>query len=357
MSQGRNATRSGFTLVELLVVIAIIAVLMGLLLPAVQMAREAARRASCQNNLRQLGLATVNYESARQKLPPGYTQSRINAAGVVYTGGSTSGFSFQGHSAFYYLLPYIEMSNVYDNMDSKIPLNNRVTDPTLFRASTVIKMLLCPSDQLSGQSEPFGSGSTTEYYGMTTYKLNGGTRPIFATSSTNDGMFMAVTLPRGHNIAFARKAASAPLGKEIRIPEVLDGMSNTILFGEREHMDDNFDTFTTAGWNSGSTIRTWARWYPAGGDTGLGNLMGGAFAPINYKTPWAHGQSGAPTSQSAWFVFQDQRLSAFGSAHPGGANFAMGDGSTKYISDEMPQTVLAMHCQRADGQVINADAY
>ena len=88
----------------------------------------------------------------------------------------------------------------------------------------------------------------------------------------------------------------------------------------------------------------------------MGNLFGGAFAPINYKTPWAHGQSGAPTSQSAWFVFQDLRLSAFGSAHPGGANFTMGDGSTKFISDEMPQTVLALYCQRADGEVINFDA-
>lgn len=357
MFRGQNPQRSGFTLVELLVVIAIIAVLMGLLLPAVQMAREAARRASCQNNLKQLGLAVMNYESARQKLPPGYTQTRMNAAGVVYTGGSTSGFAFQGHSAFYYLLPYIEEGNVFDNMDSRIPLNNRVTDPTLFRASTVIKTLLCSSDQLTGQSEPFTSGSTTEYYGMTSYKMNGGTRPIFATSSTNDGVFMAVTMPRGHSIHFARKAATAPLGKETRIPEVLDGMSNTILFGEREHMDENFDTFTVAGWNSGSTIKTWARWYPGGGDTGLGNLFGGAFAPINYKTPWAHGQPGAPTSQSAWFIFQDMRLSAFGSAHPGGANFVMGDGSTKFIDDQLPQTVLALYCQRADSQVLPSDSY
>lgn len=360
MSQVRNAQRSGFTLVELLVVIAIIGVLMGLLLPAVQMAREAARRASCQNNLRQLGLAVMNYESARQKLPPGYTQTAMNAAGVVWPGPGNppSSYPYQGHSAFYYLLPYIEMGNVYDNMDAKRPLNNRVTDPTLFRASTVIKTLLCSSDQLTGQSERHTNG---EYYGMTSYKLNGGTRPIFGNLATNDGMFMAVTMPRGHSVAFARKAINAPLGKEMRIPEVLDGMSNTILFGEHEHMDDNFDSFTTntssPNWNSDSTIRTWARWYPAGGDAGLGNLMGGAFAPINYKTPWAHGQSGAPTSRFVWYPFQDMRLSAFGSAHPGGANFAMGDGSTKFISDEMPQTVLALFCQRADGQVLTSDAF
>jgi prepilin-type N-terminal cleavage/methylation domain-containing protein/prepilin-type processing-associated H-X9-DG protein len=350
MSRIRNAKRPGFTLVELLVVIAIIGVLMGLLLPAVQMAREAARRASCQNNLRQLGLAAMNYESARQKFPAGYTQTRINAAGVVYPGtGSAAGFSYQGHSAFYFLLPYIEMGNVYDNMDSRIPANNRVTDPALNRAATPIKMLICPSDQLTGQSERHTNG---EWYGMTTYKLNGGTRPIYFSSASNDGMFMGVSTPRGTN--FVSGAGNVP-GKEIRIPEVLDGLSNTILFGEREHMDDNFDTFTVAGWNSGSTIRTWARWYPSTGGPGMGNLFGGAFAPINYKTPWAHGQSGAPTSSGTWFLFQDMRLSAFGSAHPGGANFTMGDGSTKFIADDMPQTVLALYCQRADSQVINFD--
>ncbi len=342
MFRDRMVRRFGFTLVELLVVIAIIGVLMGLLLPAVQMAREAARRASCQNNVRQLGLAVMNYESTKQKFPPGYTQARINAAGQIWTGGSTSGFSFQGHSVFYYLLPYIEQGNVYDNMDARVMLNNRVTDPRLNRAATVLKMLICPSDQLTGESERHTNG---EYYGMTSYKVNGGTRPIFATSSTNDGMFMCVG-------PAARKAAAAPFGKELRIAEVRDGLSNTILFGERLHQDDNFDSFTAAGWNSGSTIKTWARWYPAGGDVGLGNLVGGAFAPINYRTPWRHGEPGAPGSQGSWFVFQDMRLSAFGSAHPGGANFTMGDGSTRFISDELPQTVLALFCQRADGEVI-----
>lgn len=345
MSSRSLARKTGFTLVELLVVIAIIGVLIGLLLPAVQMAREAARRVSCQNNSRQLGLAVMNYEGTKKKFPSGYTQSRINANGDVWTGGSTSGFSFQGHSVFYFLLPYIEQGNVYDNMDARVMLNNRVTDPTLGRAGAVIKTFLCASDQLSTQAEPYTSGSTTQYYGMTSYKANGGSRPIYATSATNDGVFMA-TGPA------ARRAAAAPIGTEVRIAEVPDGMSNTILFGERLHQDANFDSFTAAGWNSGSTIKTWARWYPAGGDAGLGNIMGGAFAPINYRTPWKHGEPGAPTSQSGWYVFQDMRLSAYGSAHPGGASFTMGDGSTRFISEDVPQSILALYCQRADGQVI-----
>jgi len=117
-------------------------------------------------------------------------------------------------------------------------------------------------------------------------------------------------------------------------------------------VDNTFNTFTAAGWNSGSTISTWSRWYPAGGDSGLGNIMCGAFAPINYKTPSAHGAASAPTTQGAWFVFQDQRLNAIGSQHSGGANAAFCDGSVRFLTDNTPQSVLALYCMRADGQVI-----
>jgi prepilin-type processing-associated H-X9-DG protein len=175
--------------------------------------------------------------------------------------------------------------------------------------------------------------------------LNGGSRPIFATSATNDGMFMCTG-------SQARKASSAPTGTQVRFADVLDGVSNTLMFGESFHLDANFDTFTTAGWNSGSTIAGWSRWYPAGGDAGLGNLMFGAFAPINYRTPFAHGGAGAPTAQSGWFIFQDQRLNSIGSGHTGGANVCFGDGSVRFLSNTLPQTTLALLCQRADGQVL-----
>jgi hypothetical protein len=128
----------------------------------------------------------------------------------------------------------------------------------------------------------------------------------------------------------ARKAASAPVGIEVQMRDARDGTSNTFLFGEFYHRDPNFDTFTAAGWTSGSTMLGWSRWYPAGGDNGLGNLMGGAFAPINYRIPFVHGGPGAPATQSAWFVFH---------------------GSTRFIPATMPQTVLSLYCQRADGNV------
>ncbi len=339
--KGRRASRdrrnSGFTLVELLVVIAIIGILVGLLLPAVQAAREAARRMSCSNNLKQLGLASHNFEGSYKKIPSGYTSDRIPAP---------SG-AFQGHSVFYFLLPFFEQNNLFESMDRAVPQNNRSTTIDGGRAATPVPTLLCPSDQLPATPLPFPENATpTHYYGGTSYKANGGSRPIFATSSSNDGVFMCTGTG-------ARKASGAAMGVEVKFNDISDGLSNTFMFGERRHSDKNFDTFTTAGWNSGSTIIGWSRWYPTSGDAGLGNLMFGAFAPMNYQIPWAHGQPGAPGSQSAWFVFQDQRLSALGSSHAGGANVALCDGSVRFISNSLPQTVLTRYCRRNDGEIIS----
>lgn len=339
-SRNHVSRRNGFTLVELLVVIAIIGILISMLLPAVQQVREAARRTQCANNLRQVALASINYESANMKFPPGLEQE--------FLGGQdpSSNNGFQGHSVFYFILPFIEANNVFNGMDARVPKANRVATPDLFRASAVIPSYLCPSDTLGNDSLPWPStGTPQEYYGGTSYRANGGSRPIFSIFATNDGMFMA-TGPD------ARKGTDSPIGVEVGFSQITDGSSNTILFGEFSHLDRNFDTFTAEGWTSGSQLNGWSRWYPAGGDVGLANIMGGAYAPINYRIPWAAGQAGAPGSQSSWWDFQDQRLSSFGSNHPGGANLSYADGSVHFLSDTTAQNILLLRCQRSDGEVI-----
>ena len=329
--------RRAFTLIELLVVIAIIAILIGLLLPAVQKVREAAARAKCQDHLKNIGLACMNYESAYNTFPPGMVQeSKLNPV--------TGGNAFQGDTVFSFLLAHMEQGPLDSRWNRTFPIANKYTGQTA-NTATIISILLCPSDQLRRELINYNpNASTNEFYGPTSYKANGGTRPIFATSSTNDGVFMA-TGPQ------ARKAASAPAGIIVNIAASTDGTSNTIMFGESYHYDPNFDSFP-ASWRSNSTIAQWAWSMPVGGDAGLSDIMGGAFAPINYKIPWAFGQPGAPTTNGTWFLFQDLRLSAFGSGHPNGANFVFCDGSVKYLSNSLPQSQLQLMCVRNDGQVV-----
>lgn len=335
MKSKQKRITKGFTLVELLVVIAIIGILVGLLLPAVQNAREAARRTSCLNNLRQWGIAATGFEVDRKKYPSGYTQDRINGR-------------FQGHSVFYFLLPYVEQGNLFDNMSKEVALDNVSASPDEVGSATSFPTLLCPSDQIDASPDEYERSSGNEYYGRTSYRANGGSRPIFARFATNDGMFMTTG-------STARKADSAPAGRQVRVAAVKDGLSNTVLFGEFYHFDPNFDTFNEQGWTSGSDITGWSRWYPAGGDAGLGNIMAGAFAPINYEIPFAAGESGAPGSRGSWYVFQDRRLSSFGSGHPSGANLAFADGSARFVAENISLSTLSLMCQRRDGRVIPSE--
>src|SRR5436309_13790517 len=141
----------GFTLIELLVVIAIIAILIALLVPAVQKVREAAARVQCTNNLKQLGLAAHNYHGVYNKFPPGVYQLPFAAAP-----------KFRGVTLFVYLLPYIEQDNLFQGWDMVDPLNNTVgADKS--RTATVLKGLICPSDVIP--QNPVNSGSGNRWYG------------------------------------------------------------------------------------------------------------------------------------------------------------------------------------------------
>ena len=199
--------RSAFTLIELLVVIAIIAVLIGLLLPAVQKVREAAARMSCQNNLKQIALSMHNYESAQGSLPPAMTPHLDPAY-------PTTPAYFFSWGVLAQLNPYLEQTAVYNSMNLTKPLyvgtspNYSVSSPNDLAVKTVVKMFLCPSDKGRAVSGGYGIAefAPTNYAACTGSGTNGGS-PYDA-----DGIFYA--------------------NSRTRLVEISDGTSNTVALSE-----------------------------------------------------------------------------------------------------------------------------
>jgi prepilin-type N-terminal cleavage/methylation domain-containing protein/prepilin-type processing-associated H-X9-DG protein len=284
--QTRPIARPGFTLMELLVVIAIIAALLALLLPAVQMAREAARRAQCTSNMRQLVQALHNYISIHDVLPAGYVAQPcevIPDAMCVSLG------------PFVAMLPQLEQQPLYNaiNFDRNVFLN-----PSTTAFATGLQVLWCPSDP--GISDPTftellepGPYKTyrTSYAGCTGTWYNHGRNPT--RMAQNNGLFWAISW--------------------VRLADVTDGTSNTITFGEKAY------SLLTPG-----TTNLWGFW-PSGdfGDSQFSTLY-----PLN---PQQHIQDGTlPFTNSSFYW-----ASSASSRHPGGANFAMLDGSVRFVKDSI----------------------
>ncbi|HVT26908.1 MAG TPA: DUF1559 domain-containing protein [Lacipirellulaceae bacterium] len=332
----RMLARRGFTLVELLVVIAIIGILVALLLPAIQAAREAARRTQCTNNLHQLALAALNYESARKKFPLGRQKGK-------YADGST--ISQWGHLAL--LLPYVEAAQTYDLID--------FNDPNLTADNTSVKLqkldfLLCPSDSEDRMNNDTCSDSGKWLNaGRTNYHGNGGsdTGQSYVVAGGAGGS--AVDYREKNNGMFLTNVA-------VSLKQVTDGASHTALYSERLLGDGDRNVVEIPGdWltitGNGQTA---AQVYQKCVGITTPYLYTGSVQYCCSGRNWVHGDYGTsrythimpPNSRSCSQNNHGSTLTANGpnedgaastasSRHSGGVNLAMADGSTHFVADNI----------------------
>jgi prepilin-type N-terminal cleavage/methylation domain-containing protein/prepilin-type processing-associated H-X9-DG protein len=369
----KSRRRSGFTLIELLVVIAIIAVLIGLLLPAVQAAREAARRAQCINNLKQIALGLHNYESAFGSFPWG--------AGPTLD-------CYWGPLAL--IAPFMEQGQVFNSINF-IWGGANVSGPRIYYPAgarvpvnlTALRLRLnvaqCPSDAREGLSTAVGHSN---YHG------NQGAIPI-ANAVDFDGLFGVV---EGTNDPFLQPQTPGPQGFTVKISDVKDGTSNTAAFTERikglgSSNNDTIDGespstsyyLMQSATNGTATPPAGQNWYnviqttytncqtsttlyngtPAAGVTATSQVAMGTYWWMGraYSGRYAHVMPPNSKQCTTGGINYGEEAMGPSSKHPGGANLAFGDGSVRFVKGTVTPQVWWALGSREGGEIISADQY
>lgn len=352
--------RSAFTLIELLVVIAIIAVLISLLLPAVQSAREAARRAQCINNLKQLGLAAHNFESTNSHFPSGYGPTPIYNVPL-----------YPRATPIVQLLSFLENSNAYNTFNFQFNFNgiynNKINDPNYTAGGQIVSAFVCPSD-ISNQKFANFIGYTN-YFGSigATACPELGTTATQEADSSRAGVFnVSLDTSAPANLNGAPNPDYLKVMNPVRIGSITDGTSNTTMFSEitRSVSVNNLVTevpvesllniYAMPSGFSTSTYTTNCRSYQ-----GLRLRYRGQQYYRNLPATSSYSHTMTPNMKS-W----DCSNSAYScthiaprSYHPGGVTALFCDGSVRFIKDSVsPTSWLALGTIRG-GEVISADSY
>ncbi len=326
----------GFTLIELLVVIAIIAVLIALLLPAVQQAREAARRTQCKNHLKQLGLALHNYHDLYEAFPPGY-----NVVIAAQLDHNTK-------SAFERLLPYLDQAPLYQSINQDTPMflgpagyNVAIQTQNTNLAATILPGMLCPSstgDKQANYLYPAGALNPSPAFPSANCTFRGG-RSDYSGTSGILGTFANIAY--NGSAGGDREGTITPGGtggKISAIRDLQDGTSNTFLLGEK----------------TGGTM-IYYRTQPAPAAVqALGPTNGGAWACSLAFEHWIAGSlyDGSGTGGPCPINCTNLRGRGYHSFHSGGCHFLMGDGTVRFISENINAYTFASLITRRKGEVV-----